>query len=102
MPPKSRLRAVAADEQPDPPPSKKRKQTVSQAAEGGKLRELLVAMRDRIAVTVADPNCPPRDLAALTRRLHEIARDIEAIDVAAEEEHSGEPSADDTWDSSAI
>lgn len=102
MPPRKRLRAVSADEQPAPPPVSKKPQTVSEAAQGGDLRELLVAMRDRIAKAVAEPNCPPRDLAALTRRLHEIARDIEAIDAAADEEASSEPSADEDWDASAI
>lgn len=98
MPPKSRLRAVSPNEKPA---TRKGKQTVYEAAEGGKLRDLLVAMRDRIAKAVADPNCPPRDLAALTRRLHEIARDIDAIDAAAEEEQS-DASADEDWDASAI
>jgi hypothetical protein len=98
VPPRSKLRAVPDDAKP---PLSKKAQTVSEAAEGGDLRELLVAMRDRIAKAVAEPNCPPRDLAALTRRLHEIARDIEAIDVH-EEESGAEPSADEAWDSSAI
>lgn len=100
MPRKAPLRAVTTDEKPPP---RKRKLTVSQAAESGELRALLVTMRDRIAKSVEDPNCPPRDLAALTRRLHEIARDIEAIDVAAEQEAgSAQPTPDEDWDSSAI
>ena len=45
-----------------------------------------MAMRRRIAKTVEDPNCPPRDLAALTRRLQEISREIEAIDARAKQE----------------
>ena len=43
-------------------------------------------MRERIARTVSDPECPPRDLAALTRRLQDIAKEIEAIDLRAKEE----------------
>lgn len=74
MPPKSRLKAVT-DETP-PPPSR----GVKAAAESGDRRELLVAMRDRIAVAVENPRTPPRDLAALTRRLLEIAKDLEAMD----------------------
>lgn len=53
---------------------------VSTAANGGTPRELLVAMRDRIAQAVDDPDTSARDLAALTRRLMEIAKEIEAID----------------------
>lgn len=59
--------------------------TVEEAAQSGDHRALLVAMRTRIATTVAHPDCPPRDLAALTRRLQDIAREIEALDARAEE-----------------
>lgn len=68
----SGLRAVKADERPAP-------KSVSEAAKGT-TRELLVALRDRLARAIEDPKCPPRDLASLSRRLHEITRDIESID----------------------
>lgn len=92
------LRAVAPDEKPAP-----RKLNVSQAAESGDHRALLVSMRDRIAKTVADPDCPPRDLAALTRRLQEIARELATLDARAEDDVevlAGD--VDDTYDSEAI
>jgi hypothetical protein len=77
--------------------------SVTEAAEQGSQRDLLVAMRERIAKTVQDPNCPPRDLAALTRRLQEIAREVEAIDArAAEEAEDGGPVADEAWDAQAL
>lgn len=79
------LRAVKAGEKAEP---KKEKLTVAQAAESGDHRALLVAMRERIAKTVADDKCPPRDLASLTRRLQDIANEIEAIDLRAKEEGS--------------
>lgn len=60
----------------------KRAKSVSQAAKGTQ-RELLVAMRDRIATAVTSSQCPPRDLASLTKRLADIANDIEAIDARA-------------------
>lgn len=60
--------------------------SVSDAAENGTTRELLVAMRSRIAKAVEDPNTPARDLAALTKRLVEVVRDIEAIDAREEQE----------------
>lgn len=83
-PAKSRtLRAVKPNEKPEP-----KKLTVSQAAATGNHRALLVAMRERIAKTVSDPDCPPRDLASLTRRLQDIAKEIEAIDLRAKEEGS--------------
>ena len=88
------LRAVAPDEKP---PEKGSPKTVSQAAESGTTRELLVAMRDRIARAVENPNTAARDLAALTKRLVEVVRDIEAID--AREESDGESGAteDEVW-----
>lgn len=58
---------------------------VAEAARSGTTRELLVAMRDRIAQTVEDPSCPPRELAALTKRLQDIVRDIEATDARSDD-----------------
>jgi hypothetical protein len=94
---KSHLR-VASDQ--DAPTKRK---TVSEAATGGNRRELLVALRDRIAKAVADVDCPPRDLAALSRRLQDIAKDIDALDLAESEERSVVVSTDDDdWDQSTI
>lgn len=94
------LRAVALGERSAP---RKKHFTVAEAAEKGTQRDLLVAMRERIAKTVQDPNCPPRDLAALTRRLQEVAREIEAIDArAAEEAMDGDGVADEDWDAEAL
>jgi len=77
---------------------------VAQAAKSGGHRELLVAMRDRIAEAVAKPDCPPRDLAALTRRLQDIAKDIAALDAAVSSQGLGGDSGDVdlTFDSSAL
>jgi hypothetical protein len=59
-------------------------------------------MRDRVALAVEDKNTAARDLAALTRRLREITRDIEALDVKdAGEAHSAEVS-DSAFDAAAI
>lgn len=90
------LRAVAPDERPV------RALSVIEAAATGTTRELLVAMRGRIAAAVQDVNCPPRDLAALTRRLHEIVRDIEAIDARAEDEQTRTSVTDAPFDAAAI
>lgn len=82
MPARKSLRVVAPGEAPE----KAQKLTVAQAAATGDHRALLVAMRERIAKTVSDPECPPRDLAALTRRLQDVAKEIEALDLRAKEE----------------
>lgn len=93
------LRVVSAGEKPAPA----RKLSVAQAATGGSHRDLLVAMRDRIAVTVSDPDCPPRDLAALTRRLQDIAKEIDAIDQRATDEGEvDDGEVDTTFDASAL
>lgn len=96
---KAPLRAVKADEKAPP----KKPLGVTAAAEKGTHRELLVAMRARVAQAVENQNTPARDLAALTRRLHEIARDIEAIDARAEQEaEDGGNVPDEAFDSEAL
>jgi hypothetical protein len=78
--------------------------TVSQAAATGDHRSLLVAMRERIAATVSNPDCPPRDLASLTRRLQDIAKEIEAIDLRAKEEgaDASDVAEDEDWDAASF
>lgn len=99
MAPRQALRSVARDESP---PLVKVK-TISQAAEAGSTRELLVAMRTRIAKAVENENTPARDLAALTKRLVEVVRDIEAIDARAEQEATKRGDAQDApFDASAV
>ncbi|WP_199184327.1 hypothetical protein [Cryobacterium sp. Y62] len=94
-----KLRAVGKDEKA----SKPRTLTVDAAATDGSELELMMAMRDRVATAVADPNCPARDLAALTRRLREIVKDIEAL-LAREREEIADAadSPDEAWDAEAI
>lgn len=97
---KANLRAVKAD---DKAPAKAKKLDVEQAAESGDHRELLVAMRARIAKAVRNEDCPPRDLAALTRRLQDIAKEIESIDLRAKQEADTDAIAEDEdWDSEAL
>jgi hypothetical protein len=94
----NKLRAVAPDEVAE------RRKTVTEAADSGTTRELLVAMRTRIAKAVEDMNTPARELASLTKRLTEVVRDIEAID--ARELQDGASRADEvedgSFDSSAV
>lgn len=82
-----------------------RAKSVTQAAQKGTTRELLAAMRDRIAAAVEDPNTPARDLAALTKRLMETVREIEAIDAREVESGGGADAAkveDGEFDASAV
>ena len=94
------LRAASPHETAPPAPPK----TVTQAAEKRSTRDLLVAMRARIATAVEDGNTPARDLAALTKRLVEVVRDIEAIDAREAQEATERVSevSDADFDASAI
>jgi hypothetical protein len=61
-------------------------------------------MRERIAATVSNPDCPPRDLAALTRRLQDIAKEIEQIDLRAREDGADADDAaeDEVWSAESV
>ena len=54
--------------------------TVSEAVETGDERAVLVAMRRLIARTLDEKDVSARDLASNTRRVHELTKDIMAID----------------------
>lgn len=93
------LRVVKAGE------TKKKPRSVAEAAEVGDHRALLVAMRERIARAVSDPDCPPRDLAALTRRLQDIAKEIDSLDLRAKQEakeNADAEAASEEWDAEAL
>jgi hypothetical protein len=93
---KTTLRAVATDEKP---PSKVALKTVLEAADEGSRVDELRAMRRRLARAIDDPNTPARDLAALSRRQLEIGREIEAIELAEDEDRSVIARTDDeVWD----
>lgn len=62
------------------------------------MRDLLVAMRDRVAKDVENPNTPARDLAALTRRLMEITKEIDAIDSREDQDTGASATPDDKWE----
>jgi len=59
--------------------------------------------RDRVAKAVEDEDTPARDLAALTRRLLEIAKDIDVLEAAAKKaERDNETATDERFDASAV
>lgn len=99
MPPR-KLRAVAEG---DGAGVKRGPRSIVEAADEGSARDLLVAMRNRIARTLDEPNCPARDQASLSRRLLEIRREIEAIDAAvAQEAAEGVEVSDEAFDAEAL
>lgn len=93
MPRKPVLRAVEDGETAAPEPPK----TIEEAAIAGDRLAELKAMRLIIARVL--PSAPARDMAALSRRQIEIGREIEAIEVAGDGDHSVIVNADDeVWD----
>lgn len=99
MPPTKRLRSV----KPDEAPKCEKRQSVAEAASSGTHLDLLVAMQERIARTVSNPDCPPRDLASLTRRLQDISKEIEQLKLRAKQEAAEDGvSEDQAWDPEAI
>jgi hypothetical protein len=60
--------------------------TILEAAEADDRMGELRAMRRRIAGALDSEACPPRDMAALSRRLIEVGREIDAMRVAAAQE----------------
>jgi len=99
--PRQPLRAVASDEKPSAP----KRLSITQAAETGDHLALLKAMRERVAKTVEDPNCPARELASLTRRLQELVREIDAIEARLRQEEAEDANGnrpDDAWDAEAL
>lgn len=94
MPRKPSLRAVTPGETAASTPK-----SILEAAELGSRIEELKAMRRRLARALDDPNTAARDLAALSRRQLEIGREIEAIVIAEDEDHSVIATSDDeAWD----
>lgn len=96
------LHSVSPNETPSRARKPKPPKSVTVAADSGTTRELMVAMRARIATAVEDPNTAARDLAALTKRLVEVVRDIEAIDAREAQEATSADAPDEAFDASAI
>lgn len=92
------LRAVP-DEDPvtEEPTTPEPRKTVKAAA-AGTYRDLLVALRDNIAGQI-DAGIQARDLAALSRRLLEISKELEAMDAAENGDDIGEAAVtpDEEW-----
>lgn len=90
---KTPLRAVGDDEKAEP----KKAKSIEEAAESGDRLAELKAMR--LIIARALPSAPARDMAALSRRQIEIGREIEAIEVAEDQERGVVAhTEDDAWD----
>lgn len=100
MPERAKLRAVAPDEQA---PAKPRV-TITEAVKDGSRREVLVAMRARVARTLEDPATPAHAIARLVREVSDLDREIRAMDEANEDDdaHEGPSAVDDAFDAAAI
>ena len=78
---------------------KPRKLSVTQAAAEGTHRELLVALRACIAAAVQAPSCHPVALAALSRQLVLISKELATISARDDGEDGGAAAIpDEAWD----
>jgi hypothetical protein len=77
------LRAVSPSERA---PQRKKRLTVTQAAKADSHRELLAALRDRLAAAVENPNCNDVALAALSRQISLISKELSIMDTEASED----------------
>ncbi len=99
MPTRRGLRAVP-DPEPKPDPAREDGRAITSAAATGR-RELLVALRDKIAGQI-DEGVPPRDLASLSLRLIALADEIAALDAEENGDDVGTAAAtpDAAWPAS--
>ena len=89
---KPALRAVGADEKPARPES------VSAAVQAGTPRDVNIAMQDRIAKAIDSEDIRGADLAALSRRLHELRKELAAMDAQAKEAAEDDVVDDAAWE----
>jgi hypothetical protein len=95
----AQLRAVADQPGGKPKaPARRRTPSISTAAKSGDRRRLLAALRDAISKEL-DAGVPPRDLASLSKRLVDIAVEIEAIDAEEKGDDVGNAAStpDEAW-----
>lgn len=95
----AKLRAVGPDEKPPIPAAV----TIVQAIEQDDVVAELRNTRLVIAKKLDDPNCSGRDMAALSKRLREIGREIEAeLRKQREEATDAADTADEAFDAQAV
>ena len=89
---KTPLRVAGTDEKPARPES------VSSAVQKGSPRDVNIAMQDRIAKAIDAEDIRGADLAALSRRLHELRKELSAMDAQSREAAEDEPIGDAAWE----
>ena len=93
------LHAIGPD---DVPPAPLRPKTIAEAVESGSTLDVLRLTRARIARTLDDPNCPPRDQASLSRQLTSMGKEIEAIESRSQEDDPVAQVEDGKFNAAAI
>ena len=91
---KAALRTVKDGEKAAP----SRPESVSSAVESGTQRDVNIAMQDRIAKAIDSADIKGADLAALSRRLIELRRELASLDAQAKEAAEDEHVADAEWE----
>ena len=69
-----------------------------EAATSGSHQDLLVAVQGRIAAAVQAPNCTPVALAALSRQLALISKELSMIAARVDDEIADAKVPDEAWD----
>ena len=92
---RSSLRPVKAGEKA---PAQSRPESVSAAVTDGSPRDVNIAMQDRIAKAIDAEDIRGADLAALSRRLHELRKELAAMDAQAQEDAQDESAPDAAWE----
>lgn len=85
-------------------PKRRAKRVTVKAAMGTGDKATLLAMAERIAEAIDDPDCPARDLSPLSRRLIEIRRELHEIETREGEDAVGKAAAtpDEAFDVDGI
>lgn len=89
---------VVDPEAPTPDKAPVKAKNVKDACDSGDRRAVLVALRTRLARTIDDPGTPARDLAALSRRLLEVTKDLDSLTLAEAQERDEAATPDERWE----
>ena len=96
MPTKRKPATLRVATAADAPPA--RPESVSAAVQTGTPREVNIAMQDRIAKAIDAEDIRGADLAALSRRLHELRKELAAMDAQAREAAEDDVVDDAAWE----
>jgi hypothetical protein len=85
-------------------PSADTPKTIVEATTSGNRRDVLLALQAVLASAVDNTETPPRDLAALSKRLLEVMDDIDVIDRKLSEDEIGQAAdtPDEHFDGTSI